>query len=340
MDLPSCPNSHPSTIITLSSNILLQTPQPSASAFNLGLPDRIHLLIFLLTTTPIYAYGVSDNSISLSYCILDPKLKISLGSWPSPCATMEIERSASLGSFTKLPSEIRVLIWEELLSFRISKLYPKERRRESRRLSILRSSRYLYQEIVGLVYKRFRHYVTILPHNLQQGWMVVQCQSKWSSVTWSLESKADAQRYFLNFPLDKCCLRVHIHAPHPRDEGQNLLLWQKVNALVDVLSNVSLPLPHRPMISLYLRGKFWWKRNKCIPPHKSRSRQSLLYHTSQPDHDIVTVPFYRLLLRGWRSQHGLPRDLHILCRDQSGYSDNVIFFSRGHNPRLSCTLTD
>ncbi|KAJ5835888.1 hypothetical protein N7447_001914 [Penicillium robsamsonii] len=94
-------------------------------------------------------------------------------------------------------------------------------------------------------------------------------------------------------------MEVHIHPPDPTDPGQLVLLWQRVNALVDLVIPIA-----RPDIELVPKGS--WRPRE--PPAHWRANRGLFYemgglqesikplYTYRPDKDIVMLPFLRLEL--------------------------------------------
>jgi hypothetical protein len=104
----------------------------------------------------------------------------------------QISVPAQLENFAKLPLELRLLIWEYL--FR--KIYT-----TPHVLSILRCSRYLYQEIADHLYRGMRHEIRMSFTDNSLKRLYVLLVSKNMSAKWrGLENFRAVRRHLHNFP--------------------------------------------------------------------------------------------------------------------------------------------
>lgn len=200
-----------------------------------------------------------------------------------------------LGTFGRLPIEIRLMIWEYLFStLRTQSLLLTDNP-----LSILCTSRYLYNEVSSHLFNNSVQHISLNPEYNEEEWMVIRLESRAVEIEWTLRNRADAERHFQNFPHSKTTMKVHISCPDQTDPGQLVLLWQKLNALVDLLIPTT-----GPTIELALNGP--WR--SADPPARWRLHRDIFYEIGglqesiqfgpryRPDYDIVILPFLRLRL--------------------------------------------
>ncbi|CAG7935463.1 unnamed protein product [Penicillium nalgiovense] len=115
----------------------------------------------------------------------------------------QIPGSAQLGNFAKLPLELRLLVWEYL--FRNIHTIPHV-------LSILRCSRYLYQEIADHLYRGMRHEIRISFTDDSLKRPYVRLLSKNMPAKWRGLKNSKA-------------VRRHLHSfPHERIEGKEIFV--------------------------------------------------------------------------------------------------------------------
>ncbi|THC89870.1 hypothetical protein EYZ11_010671 [Aspergillus tanneri] len=175
--------------------------------------------------------------------------------------------SSSLGQLGRIPPELRLIIWEWLLS------------RGSARF--LETSQDLYQEISDRLYDTFDIHISPL---WEAPWVDIRC--KRLRLRWHAKESDDPMlKKFSSIPYKKTRLAVHIWPPDPDDPGQIILLWQRVQSIVEVF-NAS---KSRKRISIYLRThdkRDWQKDGKTVEsipyPHLQNRR---------PDFNIVFLPF-------------------------------------------------
>lgn len=200
---------------------------------------------------------------------------------------------AQLGNFAKLPPELRLKIWGYLFSSCCLRTTLPEpgHGRELRNLSILCANQHLYGEVSHYLFSRLRYTINLHPDYDKQRWMTADVYSRGLSVSCDLKDMAEVERHFQSFRHRKPRLYVKISAPSRRDPGQIVLLWQKANALVDLLSPKHQPRRRGLRITIEL-GRGWHCRGKLKESIKSREH----YH---PDVDIAVLPFCRLAPK-WR----------------------------------------
>jgi hypothetical protein len=143
----------------------------------------------------------------------------------------QIPGPPQLGNFAKLPLELRLLIWEYLFC----KIYT-----TPHVLSILRCSRYLYQEIADHLYRGMRHEIQIPFTDNSLKWLYVRLSSKNMSAKWrGLKNFKAVRGYLHNFPhtrIEEKEIFVNTILPSHKGRRQTNRLEQKVNRLVDILN--------------------------------------------------------------------------------------------------------
>jgi hypothetical protein len=133
--------------------------------------------------------------------------------------TMEEQDTRHLGNFAKLPPEIRLLIWERLFALcRFHAYWPSRDRSEAKNLSILYANRTLYREVEHHLYSSLTHTMG-LGYYCGRPTIAIYIASKWLSVRWQLDDKADCLRHFQNFPHRKAPPALMIPASPERGEG-------------------------------------------------------------------------------------------------------------------------
>ncbi|PYH93824.1 hypothetical protein BO71DRAFT_430555 [Aspergillus ellipticus CBS 707.79] len=92
---------------------------------------------------------------------------------------------------------------------------------------------------------------------------------------------------FSRAPYHKINLVIHIYAPDPRDPGQIILLWQKVQYLVDILGNATAGCASLVIRLRAHKGCDWQAGGRVV--------ESIPYPNSRrPDHSVVFGPFCRV----------------------------------------------
>lgn len=201
-----------------------------------------------------------------------------------------------LGTFARLPIEIRLMIWEYLFStLRIQPL--KDILHKHNPLSILCTSRYLYSEVSSHLFHDSVQHISLNPKYNEEEWMVIQLKSRTVDIKWTLRNRADAEKHFHNFPHSKTTLNIHINSPDPTDPGQMVLIWQKANSLVDLLISTT-----QSDIVVATNGVWHsdppahWQRDKDTFYGMGGLRETIKSSKYRPDSDIAVLPFVRLEL--------------------------------------------
>jgi hypothetical protein len=216
---------------------------------------------------------------------------------------MESPHLPFLGAFSKLPTEIRLVIWADLFSeiHTQSAIHSKPK---TNPLSILSASGYLYREISVHLYSNMKQTISVNREYDRGSWMTIKLKSRVVDVTWNLKDKADAERYFQSFPYQKASSKIEIRSPDTTDPGQVVLIWQKVNHLLDNL--MTSPCQFQDP-EVFLTGHNWhsilppphWRLRKRCFSEMGGLRQSIPCERRFycPDYDIVMMPFARAFLK-------------------------------------------
>lgn len=177
-----------------------------------------------------------------------------------------MDTALSFGALGTLPLELRLRIWEYLFSF--SSCKPNQ-------MAILRANRAIYQETSYFLYDIID--VSISPSDCH----TVAMSPRRLGVWWNLDHQHAKRLRFERLPYRRIQLVVHLYAPS--GPAELVLLWQKVNTLVDILRNRACFRRLDIMFKQY-QGQDWqWK---------GKAKESI-YHPLgiRPDHDIVFMPF-------------------------------------------------
>ncbi|CAI7576677.1 unnamed protein product [Penicillium glandicola] len=177
---------------------------------------------------------------------------------------------AQLGTFIKLPLELRWMIWESTFD---------EIDSAPCALAILRCSQYLYREISDHLFEDFEHELRV-----ESGLRFNFTIKKRRSQGWELKNIDAIRNHLHTFPWAKVGgkMPVNIVPPQQEDPGQIVQIWQKVNQLVDILKTMSSP----PSVWVSLLED--WSRD-------DKPQESVAYTNGyRPDHDIAIIPFTRL----------------------------------------------
>lgn len=192
---------------------------------------------------------------------------------------------AQLGNFSKLPTELRLTIWETLLRSTYAHSHPEVRMNI---LSILCCSRYLYHEISYLVYEDMIHGIHTHPSPSGESCVDMDISTKRLIVKRELKNDEALRRHIHNFPHDRIPKRglgVYITHPSRIDPGQMVQTWHTINRLVDVLNT----LPRIPYLYIQLTGK--WHDEK-EPKQSTEDRRPC--YLRRYDRDIALLPFFLL----------------------------------------------
>lgn len=177
---------------------------------------------------------------------------------------------SQLGAFTKLPLELRWMIWESAFDQIHSAPFA---------FAILRCNRHLYQEISGHLFDTFEHEFRVAD-GLRFNFTTKQTCSQ----GWELKNIDAVHSHLHSFPWAKAGTKmfVNILPPPEGDPGQMVQIWQKVNQLVDTLKTMRFA----PFVRVGLLED--WSND-------GKPQESITYTNGyRPDHDIAIVPFTRL----------------------------------------------
>ncbi|KAJ5371348.1 uncharacterized protein N7496_007440 [Penicillium cataractarum] len=224
---------------------------------------------------------------------------------------MESSPLAQLGYFAKLPTEIRLLLWEAL--FRL--IPPKSDHaieHSPNTLSILCCSRCLHNEIVYHFYRDVRCVFLICPREPDKLGIRLQLESRWTIVERDLYDIQTVRNVLEHFPRPEMRgnkIYVDIQSSYSNDPGRIILLSERVNKLVQVLKELS----YIPSVHVELIGR-WHHQN-------GKARESIHnFEEYRPDYDIVLLPFTRL--SDW--DYYLPDDLSTVISNETKLSNEPI----------------
>lgn len=210
--------------------------------------------------------------------------------------------ASSLGVFANLPSEIRLMIWNELC--------PLGSQRHKTDLAILRASKQLYAEVLGHLHMTIKEFTFSIrpefdrhkdPSYLGFEMRDIRHRSKHDDMSedwpkWTFSSAQDAlSRGFQYLPLHIIPCVIHIEAPDPADPGQLICSSLRVQQLVDLLQYIN----KRPISQLIIclgHADQWLnegeKKRDFILTELYPDMSHLAYIRS--DVDAVIFPFYTL----------------------------------------------
>lgn len=154
---------------------------------------------------------------AIAYIAKYNSLNIFINQEYQPTFTMS---ASPFGHFIFFPSEIRLLIWENLV--------------KEGSLAILRTSQAIYHDIADRLYDTFD--IHLFP-TFEDPWIEIRC--KLLRVKWVI-GRRDYNKFsnLARVPYDKVELVVHIYAPDPDDCGQFILLWEKISKLTQMLCTI------------------------------------------------------------------------------------------------------
>lgn len=239
---------------------------------------------------------------------------------------------AQLGNFAKLPTEIRLVIWEAL--FKKQKISAPEL--GTNILSILCCSRYLYHEVSHLAYEDMIHDIYIHTPQAAEIIFVVNISSKRLLQIRTETRTKHIREHILNFPhyrLRNSRLGLNITHHCQRDFGQMINLWHAINKLIDALNDIedSSQMPG-PYVCIRLQGK--WD-DEGTPRQSIRDTRSDIPY--RYDHDIAILPFARLPNTKWECT--FPSNLWaIIAKKKDSLSHRAFYKLPNLQPENSETL--
>ncbi|KAL3473999.1 hypothetical protein BJX99DRAFT_232515 [Aspergillus californicus] len=212
---------------------------------------------------------------------------------------------SGLGSLSKLPPELRLIIWDLIW---VESKYEAQRHgnafeHRQNSLAIIRASRTLNKEMTHYLYRNLNIEIDIR----SEEWPLVahvQISNPRISLRQTIRSGDDMQKTLDYLPYDLANTKINVYAPsldennrirwrhHPSDSDLAgiIALWDKVNRLVDALSNA--PSARSIILMLHPSQSQGWVLNK-------QARLSFRRHNRSPncstsDHELVFLPFFRL----------------------------------------------
>ncbi|GES59990.1 hypothetical protein ATEIFO6365_0002032100 [Aspergillus terreus] len=176
----------------------------------------------------------------------------------------------SLGSLGKLPAELRLPIWADVIS--------------SRRPAVLRASRAIYEEIVHELNDVLEY--TLFPH-YKHPWLRVHSPRTGLTFVITRRDGKKIRKRLWQLPYNNTVLTIHLMAPNPKKPGEIALLWQKAHDLVGILDRAKY---HRAHIVLVFRET----ERRCWQEAKTPTQSIPHPGDPRPDFLIAFLPFCRL----------------------------------------------
>jgi hypothetical protein len=208
-----------------------------------------------------------------------------------------------LGTFSRLPKELRILIWKELIPER---RYTDIIRTSKQDLTILRTNHQLNTEIITEIYGSRVLIFRVTSSALLASSNLCQNQSSTIEVydqlgsSWCLyprfhkpvDQQARSSSVWEDLPFHKLkATRFEVEAPDPKDPAQLILLWNKLCWLMDLLqhvkffSRIEVHALQSPLRSWLLEGDLQQSLINNLP-------STMGYDTT--DLEILLSPFLRL----------------------------------------------
>lgn len=230
-----------------------------------------------------------------------------------------------LGSFSKLPCEIRLMIWKELFSG--IKSTPKLQEQPSvNPASILSCSKYFNEEVSSYLYHDLKHSIHIDSQYHQDYYVKAMVSSSKVLRVWKLKDSAALKSHLLSFPHSKIESKTLIITIwHLSDSlGRVINLWLKVNDLVNTLRNFNLS------VKLHLRLGEEWPMTRQDP---YRSFRRFGANNNLYDYDLAFVPFTRL--SNW--SYELSNVVITRLREESTKRPHSVLYSIQKHKQKACS---
>lgn len=177
---------------------------------------------------------------------------------------------SSLGSLGKLPAELRLPIWADVIS--------------SRQPAVLRASRAIYEEIVHELNDVLEY--TLFP-DYKRPWLRLHSPRTGLTLDITRRDGKKIRKRLWQLPYNNTVLSIHLMAPNPKKPGEIALLWQKAHDLVGILNRAKYHRAHVVLVFRETEGRFWQKDNT---PTESIQHPG----DPRPDYFIAFLPFCRL----------------------------------------------
>ncbi|KAJ5708282.1 hypothetical protein N7488_008083 [Penicillium malachiteum] len=151
------------------------------------------------------------------------------------CEEVEACRLAQLGNFSKLPVELRFIIWDHLI-------FKEAKDRQTKAIAnLLRSSRSIHSEISQHIFHDYQHKLYIR-HQSQPGWIEVKISRGKLERSWMLKDETTLRHYLralIEAKASPTVLEVYIDSAVEHDAGRIIDSWNKGNTLVRVLNEIA-----------------------------------------------------------------------------------------------------
>ncbi|KAJ5106181.1 hypothetical protein N7456_002856 [Penicillium angulare] len=241
------------------------------------------------------------------------------------CRPGGVTSLAQLGDFSKFPFELRLIIWDFLLS----------RAAETpltNYISIISCSSFLYHEISHRFYQDFSHAVMLRPVPTQG--ILVHIYSHNQRNFWDLQNDDNLKKYldaFIRANGDTPRITVIIHPTSPVDPSGIIGLWNKSNTFVDTLRSLAhISEAEIPLVTVRLMGEWVLEEipRRSIRGSPRRYPNLPYYREDHDDYYIALLPF--LQLSGCKFD--LPPDLEAVL--SHGMPDSI-FSEYQHTTSLS-----
>ncbi|KAJ6015543.1 hypothetical protein N7540_010134 [Penicillium herquei] len=204
---------------------------------------------------------------------------------------LEASRLAQLGNFSKLPVELRLMIWDFLIfeDTKVPQSQPVA--------NILRSSRYVHREISQRILHDFQHKLYI-QHQRQPGW--IEVKTFWGKLecSWMLKNENTLRHYLralVEAKASPTTLEVYINSAEKYDAGRIIDSWNKGNTLVRVLNEFSpadIPSVQVRLIGHWIDGKDL--RVNVFDERGNNPWPEVQYDCELADFETVLLPFTKL----------------------------------------------
>lgn len=245
---------------------------------------------------------------------------------------LEDERQclSQLGVFSKLPTEIRLVIWEAIFPDSRKPQPDRKYRRPvpaNKMANILCSSRFLYHEISTLLYRNLKfRFIISNGHDHHRIWIRFQATSERLHVNWSFSSATATKEKLSSFPFSRSSrphFEIEIYGAECPGLDSLFIQWIKVNSVVDFLKK----LPISPYVHVSLLR--YWVTIGSVRQHI----HYLTYYSAIPrppsDHDVLILPFFSLT--NWH--YTLPADLGAaILKDPEALKQTQLHLFKLENP--------
>ncbi|KAL3424173.1 hypothetical protein PVAG01_03454 [Phlyctema vagabunda] len=193
---------------------------------------------------------------------------------------------ASLGLFSLLPVEIRIMIWKQLSpTLHVSRSLPRKPEYFSQFQGILFTSHRIQAEVAAQVpsgYNGKMMEISVSPKYDNRSWIKAKNHE---GVQWDFKDVPDAiSRSFRDLPWHELTVRIWFWAPSNKDRAQILCLYKKVHALVEMLREAE-GFRSLKLIFAQTENTSWF--DDCQPLYSIQSNE-------KRDYEYILPLFYQL----------------------------------------------